>query len=122
MTFLKKLGQWIVAGVKIEMGLAPLFQQLYPQSGQIIQKVESELTSLMGIVITAEAFGSTTGLPGSEKVRVAGPLVAQMIQQSAFMIGKDIADPVKAAEAAKTIAGGIADWLNSLKAPEKPTA
>lgn len=120
MTFLKQLGQWIVAGVKVAIGIAPIFQQLYPQAGPMIQKVESEITSLMGIIITAEAFGAATGLPGTDKIRVAGPLIDQMIRQSAFMIGKDFADPAKAAKAAQTIAGGLADYLNSIKAPEKP--
>ena len=121
MTWLKRIGQWIVAGIKIEMGIAPIFQGLYPQAGPVIQKVESEIASLMGIIVTAEAFGSTVGLPGADKVRVAAPLIQQMIQQSAFMIGKPIADPVANAKAAQTIAGGLADWLNSLKEPPNPT-
>ncbi len=117
MTFLKKLGQWIAAGIRLEAGLAPFARALYPGSDGVLTKVESELTQLGAIVVTAESFGALTGLPGSEKVRVAGPLVAQLVQHSSIMVGKEVQDPVKFALACQTIAGGMADLLNSLKAP-----
>ncbi len=117
MSWLKKIGQWIVAGIKLEAGLAPFARVLYPQSGPILDKVESELTQLAGIVVTAEAFGATTGLPGAEKIRVAGPLVGQLVQQSSLMVGKKIKDSAKFALACQTISGGMADLLNSLEEP-----
>lgn len=121
MSFLKRLGQWIIAGIKLEAGLAPLVRAVYPQAQDSLDKVENELTQLASVIVTVEAMGAATGLPGTEKVRVAGPLIGQLIQQSSLMVGKQIADKAKFAAACQTIAGGLADLLNSLKEPSVPT-
>lgn len=120
MNFLKTLGRWIIAGIKIEAGLAPLVRGIYPQAAGIVDKVTDELTQLSAVVVTVESLGAATGLPGPDKARVAGPLIGQLVQQSAFMVGKEIADPAAYAAACKVIAGGFADLLNSLKAPKQP--
>ena len=117
MTFLKKLGQWIAAGIKLELGLAPLIQAAYPAASGTIAQVGNELTQLASVIVTVESIGALEGLPGDQKVRMAGPLIGQLIQQSSLMAGKEIADGPKFAQACQTIAGGLADLLNSLKAP-----
>ncbi len=120
MGWLKTVAKWLVMGFRFAEGFAPIVQGVYQQSGPVIQKVESEITSLMGIILTAEQFGQMTGLPGAEKARIAGPLIQQLISQSEFMLGKSIGDPVANAKAAQVIAGGVADYLNSLAAPAAP--
>lgn len=115
-SWLKKIGQGIVMGLKLEAGLSPFIQQAYPQAAGAIQKVDSELTQLVGVITTVEAVGTALGLPGTDKARAAGPLIGQLIQQSAFMIGKEIADPVAYAKACQALSGDFADLLNSLKA------
>ncbi len=122
MSWLKKIGQIIVAGFKLELGLAPVIQAQYPQTANILQNVNDVWSQFVGIITTVEAVGSSLGLPGADKVRAAGPLVGQLIQQSAFMANKTIADTAKFSAACQTIAGGIADLLNSLKEPPADAA
>lgn len=117
MSWLKKVGQIIVAGLKAEIGLSPLIRKVYPQADGVLDKVESEWSQLVSVITTVEAIGAALGLAGDAKIRAAGPLVGQLIQQSAFMAGKEIADTAAYAKASQTIAGGIADLLNSLKEP-----
>jgi hypothetical protein len=121
MTFLKTLGRWIVEGLQVAAGLTPFLQTAAPQVVGTVTKIESELSQLASIIVTVEAVGASLGLPGNDKIRAAGPLVEQLIQQSALMAGQTIADGPKYATACQTIAGGIADLLNSLKAPVAPT-
>ncbi len=122
MTFLKALGRYIVEAIQILSGITPIVQQNQPGAATVITKVESELQQLAGIIVTVEAVGTSLGLPGTDKVRAAGPLVAQLILQSELMVGKTVADGPKFATAAQTIAGGIADLLNSLSASSIQTA
>lgn len=122
MTFLKALGRYIVEGLQILAGIQPILQQNQPSASTVITKVESELTQLASIITTVEAVGTSLGLPGADKVRAAGPLVAQLILQSELMVGKTVANGPAFAAATQTIAGGIADLLNSLSAASIQTA
>lgn len=120
MSWLKQIATWIVAGVKLELGLSNVVQQQYPQTSAVIATINSELTQIADIITTVQAVGYSLGLPGDQKARAAGPLLNQAILKSAFMVGKEVADPVANAKAAEALAGAFADYFNTLKAPEKP--
>lgn len=123
MTFLKTLGRYIVEGLQILAGIQPVFASNNQANiGTVITKVESDLQQLVGIITTVEAVGTSLGLAGTDKVRAAGPLVAQLILQSSMMVGKSVANGPAFAAAAQTIAGGVADLLNSLSAQSIVTA
>ena len=112
MTFLKKIGGILLKVGQIATGLGPLIPGQYQQvSGKVIDYLEQ----VANIVITVEGVGQALQLPGADKLKAAAPLVAQVIQQSDFMVGKKINDPILFAKGAQKIADGMVDILNSLK-------
>lgn len=116
MTWLKKIGG-IVKQIGVYAGLiAPTASLIFPGSKEKIDVVSHDLAELANIVVTVEAIGQTAGLPGPEKLKMAAPLVANAIVQSALLAGKKIENPELFAAGSQKIADGMADVLNSLKA------
>lgn len=116
MTFLKKLGQVISNIAGIVTGIGPIFGTAIPQASSTIAVVTSDLQQIAGIIETVEAIGAaaTSPVPGSEKLRMATPLVAQAILQSSLLAGKKIANEALYRQGANKVADGVADILNSL--------
>lgn len=114
MTFLKTLGQLILKGVQVWLGFAPLVSQQV--GGGVVQKVSKDLAEIAQIVVDMEALGQTSGMPGPDRAKAAGPLVAQIILNSTLLTGGKIEKPDLFASGCVTIAGGVADVLNSLHA------
>ena len=114
--WLKKAGAIALKGIEIAAGNASTVKLVVPKAAGTVDKVVGELTQIKDIIVTVEAVGQAWGQPGAEKLRVAGPLVAQAIAQSSLMIGHEVADKAAYDAACATIAGGIADLLNSLTA------
>lgn len=115
MSFLKKLGQLILKGAEVWLGFAPLAQLALPGEAGGIQVVSRDLKEIADIIVTVEAAGAALGLPGVDKLKMAGPLVAQAIGQSALLVGRPVALPALYAQGAQKIADGMADVINSLK-------
>lgn len=116
MTFLSKLGGLIVKGLAIVTGIAPIIQQIAPQAAGALTVVSSDLVQIASIVQNVEVFGQSLGLSGADKLRGAGPLVAQIVLTSALMANKKVANGPLFTQACTEIAGGVADLLNSLHA------
>lgn len=116
MNFLKKLGGIIAAVSGVFLGFAPAFEKAVPGSTGIINTVSQDLSQVGNVVVQIEAIGQLQSLSGPDKAKAAGPLVAQIIASSALVAGKKIADQTAFNAACVTIAGGVADLLNSLHA------
>lgn len=116
--WLKKAGSIALKGIELAAGNAPTVKVLVPKAAGAIDAVVGDLAQIKDIIVTVEAIGQAWGQPGAEKLRVAGPLVAQAIAQSSMMAGHQIADKAAYDKACATIAGGMADLLNSLKAED----
>lgn len=116
MSFLKKLGQVVANVAGIVSGIGPFFGAAIPGASGTITKITSEIQQLAGVIATVEAIGQavSTPLPGTEKLKAATPLVAQVILSSSVMVGKKIADPAKFQAGCAQLASGMADILNSL--------
>lgn len=80
----------------------------------IIQRTLGSLDDLAGIIGTVEAMGAITGATGAQKLEMAGPLVEKALIQwgNSQLPGHELKDKVRAAAAAKRIAGDLADFLN----------
>lgn len=117
MTWLKRIGQIILNGAELAAGIGPFVKIAAPQSAAVVDTVVSDLQQIKGIIVQVEAIGQAFKVAGPDKLRVAGPLVAQVIAQSAVMTGHQIANVEAYNKACETIAGGMADLLNSLKEP-----
>lgn len=113
LTFLKKLGQIIVAGANVFGVFSPMIQQVVPGSG-VVNTVSKDIAEIGNVVVSVEAFGQMAGLPGAQKAKLAGPQIAQILMNSTLLVGKKIHDPVLFAKACASMGGDMADILNSL--------
>lgn len=111
MSLLKKIGTIILKGTQVLLNIAPLVQAVMPGSAGVI----NEFNQIAAIIVQVEVMGQALGIAGPDKLKAAAPAVAQIILQSSVMVHREIADPVKFNAACATIAGGMADLLNSLK-------
>ncbi len=107
MRFLKKLGSIILKGAKLVLGIGSSLPQ---GSSKIIDK----LSEIMDVILQFQFFGLALGLPGSQKLKAAGPAVAQIILSSAILANRKIDDKALFAQGTTKIANGMADILNSL--------
>lgn len=114
MTLLKKIGDFIVRGIQILAGFSPIAQAALPNQTGIIQTVSQDLAQVANIIVTAEAMGTALGQPGSMKLVMATPMVAQIILQSSILAGHKVANGPLFTAGAQKIADGMADVLNSL--------
>lgn len=114
MTWLKRVGQILAAGVEIVTGLN--FQAMFPSSAQgAIGTVVNDLQQIQGVIVSVEAAANAVSAAGPQKLLMAAPLVAQIIMQSSLMAGHKIDNQALFTQAATEIAQGMADLLNSLK-------
>ena len=116
MTFLFKLGQIVLKGVQALTALEPLIVAYAPKSQAGLDRAESELVKIGGIIVNAEVMGQALGLKGPDKLKAAAPSVAQIILQSTLLAGHTIAQPDLFAQGAQKVADGMADVLNAMKA------
>jgi len=122
MTFLSKLGKVMqIAGkvVAVYLGFAPGFAAMTgsKKDDAIVAATIEPLQQVAAIIVQVEAMAQAleTPLPGPEKLKMATPIVAQIILASGIMVKKEIADPVLFKQGCASIASGMADVLNSLK-------
>lgn len=114
MTLLKKIGTIVAQTLNIVLGFGPLVSQLMPASATAIATVGSDLSQIGQIIMSVEAVGVSLQLSGPQKLTAAGPLVAQVIMQSALLANHKIADEAAFKAACAGIASNMADLLNSL--------
>lgn len=114
MTFLQRVGQILMKGIEIWAGFAQTIQREFPGVSGPVQVITKDLTQIATIVTEVEAIGQIASTAGSDKLKAATPLVAQVIMQSALMEGRTVANPTLFTKSCEEIAGGMADLLNSL--------
>jgi hypothetical protein len=114
MTFLKKLGQIISTVAGIFTGFAPFLTKTLPQTGQVVQVASQDLAAIMDEVSNIEAIGQLKGMTGSEKAKLLGPIVANIVLASAPLTNKKVADQALFLQGCQEIGGGVADVLNAL--------
>lgn len=118
MNFLRKLAAGILKGVGIVTGFLPLLQGVIPsRAADKVAEVSDDLTKVAGIISLVEAAAGavTSPLPGAEKLKMAAPLVAQIVLQSDILVGKRVKDQALFQQGTASIASGMADILNSLE-------
>lgn len=116
MSFLKKFGTVLLKIVGVVSGVGPIFQAAVPQSEKVVTKVTDTFTEIANWVMIIEgAFAGMQGAQGAAKLEAVLPFVAQAIQRSEVLAHHEIMDEAKFTAAVRTISGGVADLLNSLK-------
>ena len=119
MGWLKKAGLIIGQVTAMVVGLGPIITAFTPtkKDDAALPIIADSLNQVAGIITTVEAMAGAlaTPLPGTEKLKMATPMVAQIILASSLMARHKIADPVKFQAGCASIASGMADVLSSLK-------
>lgn len=117
-SWLKSIGTAIAGGTKRVEAVAPLATALVEAVAPQTAPALDTFNAILGTVVSVEgtvASIANSNISGSDKAKAAGSLVAQVIMAAPFMQGKKINDQVKFQNACGTIAGGVADLLNSLQ-------
>ena len=128
MTFLSKLGKVMTTVGKVlavVLNVGPVITALTPtkKDDEILAKIADPLTQVAGIVIQVEAMAQALDqpLPGTQKLQMAAPLVAQIILNSSIMAHKEIANPALFKQGVTSIASGMADVLNAIRPEDVET-
>lgn len=129
MSFLKKLGQVLVAGTKIVTPWGSLLDAILPsKAAAITSTVIHDLPSITAIVAQVEAIGAvlkpdgTATLTGPQKLAASAPLIGQILLSSQMLTGHKIADPALFQKACTEFGQAACDLLNSLDADGVKTA
>jgi hypothetical protein len=120
--WLKTVGLDILKGIQfaaaIASGVSPLIGTTAVGSG--LNTISSELGAIGNVITivesTADAIGNATG---PAKAAAALPYVSSLIQASALMVGKQIADEAGFTSGSTMIIDGVVQILNSVKAKVK---
>ena len=116
--WLKNIGADIAKGTAVAAPLAQLgglaVATVAPQTAPPINTFEGIVSAVVQVEGAAQSITSLA-LTGPQKAQAAGALTAQVLLAMPFMQGKKVADLAKFQAASATIAGGVADLLNSLE-------
>jgi hypothetical protein len=123
MVWLKAAAAALVKGATIVQTFLPLLAGVIPaRAADKVKEVSDDFTRIAGIVTMVEAAAAAMTSPasGAEKLKMATPLVVQVILQSDMLQDekggtRKIKDPVKFQQGAASIASGVADVLSSLE-------
>lgn len=122
MTFLKKLGAVIVAGLneaaKIVGVIQPVMQVLDPSAASKVSAVSSELTKIFAVVQNTEAAAAALAanglsISGTQKLIMAAPFVNQEILLVMKALNLSVADQAKYQSAVNAFTSAAADILNA---------
>jgi hypothetical protein len=124
-TFLAKAGAILAKIVGLVSGVEPLVNAALPNSVQqkiapVETQVTSELTDIGGVLVgveqTAQILSATGGsVTPEQKIALAAPEIAQIIQSSALMANKKIANEASFENAITALALDFQNLLNSLE-------
>jgi len=113
--FLKKLGSIVLKVTSLAVGFEPLIRASVPDENGKVKLVFDKLEQIRDVVIQTEVFGQVLNLPGVDKLKAAGPMVANLILQSSILVDRKIDNPELFQKGSTQVAAGMADILNSLK-------
>jgi hypothetical protein len=109
LSFLSKLGQVLAKAAGIATGIAPVLTVMSPFGPAI-----GELQAIATVIANTEAIRQAIGLPGTQALKAATPLVAQEILKSALVAGKKIENETLFMQGSQKIADGMVDILDSI--------
>lgn len=114
MTFLKKVGMFLAAGLQVVTGINPLLKLTMPNAAGTIDTVTNDLQAFSNIIQMVEGIGVTAGLDGPAKLKASLPMIEQAILSSAALVGHKINNEPLFKQAVAEYAQATADLLNSL--------
>lgn len=115
--FLGKVGTVIAGILGIVTGFGPPLVALSGNKNgvtAVVDRVQSELQQVEGIVTTLQVVGEVQGMNGEQKLAAATPLVAQVILQSSALAGRKVEQPDLFKAGCASIADGWVKIMQSL--------
>lgn len=116
MKFLTKLLQILGKGAQIAGLFQPLVSQESPKAGVVVQTISKDIAEGMQVIVDAEKIAASLGsnVSGEEKLKIAIPLMSDVILQSAALSGHTIANVDLYNQGVSKLTDGMADIVNSL--------
>ena len=111
-SFLKTFGLAVARIVGVVGGISPVIETAAPVTRPVLDKLSQIGAMVMQVEAVFAAISDPAAKTGSQKLKAATPLVAQVLQSSELVAGKKIKDEQTFIAAAGTISSGVAD--NSL--------
>lgn len=116
MTFLKKIGQILLAVSTASLGIGPLVSPLFGNKGsQVttgITTVTNDLTAIGTVIVQIET--ALQGKSGADKLQAAIALVGPIIRTSQIVSEKKIANADLLQKGIVEVTQGMVDILNSI--------
>lgn len=115
MKFLTRLAQIALqAATGINMA-APFIKAVTPDNvDRMIDQAADTSTEVSQIIAQTEVMGQALGLSGTDKLKAAAPLVANIYLKSAALAGHKVKNPELFKAGCEKSASGWADIMNSL--------
>jgi hypothetical protein len=115
LSFLKKIGQVIAAGLELTGFISPAVLPLFGsgKAGQSAARAVNDFTSIGTTIIQIEA--ALQGKPGAEKLAAASTLVAPIVRTSELVSGHQIANESEFIAGCTDLTNAAVRILNSLK-------
>jgi hypothetical protein len=104
MTFLTKLATILLKAGSVITGFSPL----------VPSQMSGTLDKIAEIIVIAETIGQTLQLKGPDKLKMAAPLIANIILKSELLIDKKIRNQDLFNESIEQLTSGFVGVLNSL--------
>ena len=114
LSYLKAFGLAVVKIIGVVAGITPVIETAAPVTRPVLDKLSQIGALVMQVEAVFAAVSDPAAKTGSQKLKAATPLVAQVLQTSELVTGKKIKDEQAFIAAAGTITSGVADLLNSL--------
>lgn len=118
MKLLSKIAKIATKVTATFLGLEDVIRGFVPDDKEgHLKPIKDTMLEVRDSIIAVElmAAGLATAPTGEEKLRMAGPLVRDVILRSALVANKDIDDKDLFGAGVEKISSGMADVLNSLK-------
>src|SRR5690349_21440608 len=113
MTFLKKLGQILLATSTAALGIGPLVTPLFGNKGSQVAtgvtNITNDLTAIGTVIVQIET--ALQGKTGADKLQAAIALVGPIIRTSQIVSGKKIADEALLQKGIGEVTQGMVDIL-----------
>lgn len=113
--FLSTLGKIVLQLGKAAPYAGPIIAAVIPRAAPAVDRATTTIDQIAGAIVNVEAIGQALSLPGTAKLDIATPMVAQLLLQSSMLAGHEIAHPDLFKSGCEKLGSGMADILNSLK-------
>lgn len=112
---LKAIGIGLLKGSGVVAGFGPILKPVTPDAVDKVIDTAADIKKIADTVAITQAMGGAINADGATKLKMATPVVTQILLQSALLRGRKIAEPEKFARGMASITSGFADVLDAVE-------